>query len=258
MAFYWFLRFVVPLLYVVGVLAVAGAAAASITSEHEEDTWVSLTATDLTGREIIFAKLRGAMRRGRKFAELILLMVATGAIAGSIHAVSLPFLIAALLVYGWFAAALGVWISLQLRSTWRAQFLTITTLLLINVTGQGILNTLSRFGFAYQLWPGFTPHEIAKLMPDPGFFHQFYYATWPRSWWIRDIDDGLIWQTIVTVLSLLGYAALATLVTWHALRRFEVVAGRARRSRNAQPPALAHGKAKGSPSQQPSIDSITV
>ena len=62
--FYAFLHFVVPLLYLVGILAVAGAAAAAITSEHEEDTWVSLTTTDLTGREIVFAKLLGALRRG--------------------------------------------------------------------------------------------------------------------------------------------------------------------------------------------------
>jgi hypothetical protein len=40
---------------------VAGAAAASITSEHEEDTWVSLTTTDLTGQEIIFSKIFGAI-----------------------------------------------------------------------------------------------------------------------------------------------------------------------------------------------------
>ncbi|MFI5455420.1 MAG: ABC transporter permease subunit [Isosphaerales bacterium] len=244
-AFYWFLRFVVPLLYVVSILAVAGAASASITSEHEEDTWVSLTATDLTGREIIFAKLRGAMRRGRKFAELILLIAAVGAVAGSIHVLSLPFLIIVLSVYGWFAAALGVWISLQLRSTWRAQFLTITTLLLINVAGQGILNVLCRFGWAPQVWPGFTPYEISKLLPDLQFFQQLSSASWPRSWWVSDIDNGLAWQTIATVLSVLGYAALATLLTWQTLRRFEVVAGRARWSRETQPAAPAHGKAVG-------------
>ena len=54
---------VVPLLYLVGIVTVAGAAAAAITSEHEEDTWVSLTATDLTGREIVLAKLLGPLRR---------------------------------------------------------------------------------------------------------------------------------------------------------------------------------------------------
>ena len=65
----WFLYGVVPLLYVLGILGVAGSAAASITSEHEEDTWVSLTATDLTSREIVFAKIIGAMRRGRSLSD---------------------------------------------------------------------------------------------------------------------------------------------------------------------------------------------
>ena len=72
--FYWFLKVVAPLLYVVGILAVAGAAAAAITAEHEEDTWVSLTTTDLTGREILFAKLRGALKRGRRLAEVIIML----------------------------------------------------------------------------------------------------------------------------------------------------------------------------------------
>jgi len=242
-AFYWFLIWVVPLIYVVGILAVAGAAATTITSEHEEDTWVSLTSTDLTGHEIILAKLLGAMKRGRRFAELILLMATTGVVAGSIHVLALPFVVVALLVYGWFAASLGVWISLQLRSTWRAQFLTIAILLLINVTGQGVLNALSRFGFAVQLWPGFTPYEITRLLPDPLFLQQLSSASWPRSWLISDIDNGPAWQAIVAVLSVVTYTSLATLLTWHAMHRFEAVAGRARRLRGRQLAAPAGGKA---------------
>ena len=70
-----FLHGVVPLLYVLGILGVAGSAAASITSEHEEDTWVSLTATDLTGREIVFAKLLGALKRGRTACRIDRLLV---------------------------------------------------------------------------------------------------------------------------------------------------------------------------------------
>ena len=35
------------------LLAVAGASASCMTIEHEKDTWVSLTATPLTGREIL-------------------------------------------------------------------------------------------------------------------------------------------------------------------------------------------------------------
>jgi ABC-2 family transporter protein len=226
-----FVRVVAPLLYVVAVVGVAGAAAATITSEHEEDTWVSLTATDLTGREILFAKLRGALERGRRLAEVILILAVSAAVAGSIDVLSIPALIVSLTVYGYFAAVLGLWISLQLRSTWRAQFLTIASLLLINVTGQGALNMMSRLGFAPLVWPGFTPYEISKVFFEPQVVRLLADSSWPYSWRISAIDDGAAWQMIFTVLSLLGYTAFAALLTWHGLRRFEVIAGRARRTR---------------------------
>ena len=76
MAFMWFLRGVVPLVFFIGILGVAGTAAASITSEHEEDTWVSLTSTDLTAREIIFAKMLGSMKRGLIFGGVIVFFAA--------------------------------------------------------------------------------------------------------------------------------------------------------------------------------------
>ncbi len=241
MNFQLYVHLVIPVLYLLGSLSVAGGAAAAITSEHEEDTWVSLTTTDLTGREIILAKLVGALRRGRRFAELILLLAITAVIAGSIDPLSFPLLIVALVVYGWFTASLGVWISTQLHSTWRAQFLTIASLLLINVTGQGLLNALSRFGFAPQIWPGFTMVEVSKLLLDPSFISRLTAATWPRSWWVSSINDGLVWQSIFTALSITAYAALATCLTWDALRRFEFVAGRPRRSTSIQPPTSSLG-----------------
>ena len=234
-AFQAFLYWVVPSLYVLGILGVAGSAAASMTSEHEEDTWVSLTATDLTSREIVFAKIIGALRRGRIFIGLIILLTITGIVASPTSALSIPLLLVAMAVYGWTAAALGVWISLQLRSTWRAQFLTMACLLLINVLGQGILNMLARYGFAPQIWPGFTPHEISKLILDTQFIEHLSVAHWPRSWWVADMDNGPAWQAIFSVVSLSAYAALATLLTWHTLRRFETVAGRARRSTTPTP-----------------------
>jgi hypothetical protein len=229
--FYWFLRLVSPLLYVAAVLSIAGAAAASITSEHEEDTWVSLTTTDLTGREILVAKLRGAVKRGHRLAGLIVLLAIVGVAAGSIDVLSVPALIFALAVYGWFAAALGVWISLHLRSTWRAQFLTVAGLLLINVVGQGVLNISSQNGFGPQIWPGFTPSEISKLVLEPSFVWRFSGTSWPHTWRISAIDDSFAWQTISSALSLCGYGALAGLLFSHAVRRFDTIAGRARRTK---------------------------
>jgi hypothetical protein len=140
-----------------------------------------------------------------------------------------PALVLAIAVYGWFAAALGIWISMQLRSTWRAQFLTIALLLLVNVAGQGIVNMLSRYGYAPQVWPGFTPYEVGKLVMNPTFFLRFQGVHWPRFRRLWDIDDGPAWLAIFSILSVTGYTILATLLTFDALRRFEIVAGRARR-----------------------------
>ena len=50
-------------LSVLWMLAVAGSAAGSITSEQEEDTWISLVSTTLTGPEIIRAKMLVPLRR---------------------------------------------------------------------------------------------------------------------------------------------------------------------------------------------------
>jgi hypothetical protein len=112
-----YLQYVVPLLYLLDLMAVTGAAAAAMTAEHERDTWVSLTSTDLKGREIVLAKLLGSLRRGSWPAMVIMLMAIAGVIAGSLHPLSVPAVMAGLLAVGFAAAALGIWISLQLRST---------------------------------------------------------------------------------------------------------------------------------------------
>jgi ABC-type transport system involved in multi-copper enzyme maturation permease subunit len=235
--FFGFLKVVIPLVYLLWALAIAGAAAATMTSEHEDDTWVSLTATDLTGREIVLAKLIGSMWRPRRLFSVIVLLLAAGIGVESLHYLSLPSIVLAMAVYGWFAAALGVWISMQLRSTWRAQFLTIALLLLINLTGQGILNMASPRGFAPNDWPGFTPYEVAKLALEPPFFERFDFSGWPRFWQLWDVDESPEWLATFSIISLLGYGSLASVLTWHALRRFEVVAGRAQRRRGVLLPS---------------------
>jgi ABC-type transport system involved in multi-copper enzyme maturation permease subunit len=238
--FFYFLQSMIPVIYVFATVAIAGAAAASITSEHEDDTWVSLTTTDLTGREIVRAKLCGALWRARRLGGLVLLFVVAAIGVGSLHYLTLPCLALALAVYGWFAAALGVWISMYLRSTWRAQFLTVAMLLLINVTGQGILNMFWQRGFVPQVWPGFTPYEVHKLIMNPGFFGMLAAATRPQLTGTSLIADAPAWLAIFSVVSVVSYAGLAWLLTKAAIARFEIAAGRARRSvEPADPPKVA-------------------
>jgi ABC-type transport system involved in multi-copper enzyme maturation permease subunit len=233
--FYNFAYVAAALLYLVAAVRVAGAAASAFTSEHEEDTWVNLTTTDLTATEVVLAKLIGALRRGAWLAGVAVALAIAGVIVGPVHFLAIPALIVALVAFGWFAAALGVWVSIQLRSTWRAQFLTISGLLLINLAGQGIINTASRRGYAPLIWPGFTPYEISKLVFDPYYFGRLADLPWPQLWRIRDLDDGPAWLAVLSLASLAGYPTLAALLTWDSLRRFPIAAGRARRPGHPHP-----------------------
>jgi ABC-type transport system involved in multi-copper enzyme maturation permease subunit len=225
--FFIFLNFVVPLLYVAGILNVAGAAAAAITAEHEDDTWTSLTATDLTAWEIVLAKLAGALWRPRLYLIVILLLVMAGTAVGSLHPLSLAPLCLALFIYGWFTAALGICISLQLRSTWRAQFLTTSVFLLFNLSGQAVLSNVKQW--APLMWPGFTPYELSKTLLSANFIREWGdYSSLARGP-LPEMDYGPLWSTIFAGLSLACYLGGAIVLTLFAAHQFDRVAGRAHR-----------------------------
>jgi ABC-type transport system involved in multi-copper enzyme maturation permease subunit len=238
--FHTFISTTVPLLFLLGIIGVAGAAAASITSEHEDDTWLSLTATDLTGREIVFAKLRGALFGPRSLAAAGGALVLLGGLSGSLHPVGVLPIGVSTIVYSWFAAALGLWISLQLRSTWRAQFLTLSFLFLINLLGQGAYGVL--WPFQFPIWPGLMPVELARNAYRPDEWHSVA-ATLANGSFSSDLSPvGSPFRSLSGVFlgacSVLTYATLAGLLTWAALRRFEIAAGRPRRAFRRHPKSL--------------------
>ena len=107
-------------LYGLWVVGLATASAGSVTTEREEDTWISLVATPLEGREILRAKMLGAPRRCRGLAILMLALWALGAAAGALHPIALLTAPAMLAILTWFFVALGTWASLRSRTTTRA------------------------------------------------------------------------------------------------------------------------------------------
>ena len=148
---------------------------------------------------------------------------------------SVPFLIVALGIYGWFAAALGVWISLQLRSTWRAQFLTMACLLLDQRPRPGMLNMLSRFGFAPQLWPGSRRTRSASWSWMTSSSSVSRAAMAPILA-VSTMDDSLAWQDHLQRRQRAELCRVSQrFLTWHTLRRFEIVAGRAQPSHIGSP-----------------------
>ena len=110
------------------LLAVAGASASSVTVERDEDTWISLISTPLTGREILRGKVLGALWGQRGFAAVPVGLWTIGLITGTVH--PLGFL-GALLAFGlvtWMVVAVGVHASIRATSTSKALASTIVTL----------------------------------------------------------------------------------------------------------------------------------
>ncbi len=91
------------------LLAVAGASASSIAIEREKDTWVSLTATPLTAREILRGKVLGAMWNQRGFAAVLIFVYAVSLITGAAHPLGVLASIALLALLTWFVAIVGVY-----------------------------------------------------------------------------------------------------------------------------------------------------
>ena len=83
-----FLRVVCTFTYVLGGLGAAIAAACGITSEREQDTWISLISTPLSGEEIVRAKMIGAAWRMRWLGGFLVGLWTIGLICGAVHPIA--------------------------------------------------------------------------------------------------------------------------------------------------------------------------
>ncbi len=219
-----FLRFVTTFLYVITGLTVASSAAAAVSSEREEDTWLSLITTELSGAEILTGKMFGAFWSVRFFLFILVTLWGIGLAAGAIH----PFgVIAQALdytIYLWFASALGTALSLRARNTTRAMATTVGLLLGMNV---GYLMCCIPFGpdksvfFLVGCTPFLTAISLmsyADLWNLLGFETQRYYG--PGS------HRGQLLFTCLFSLILYGMGALV--LTLNAMFEFDRIVDRPR------------------------------
>jgi ABC-type transport system involved in multi-copper enzyme maturation permease subunit len=125
-------RIFTAVLYILSGLLMAAAAATSVTSEREKDTWVSLTATPLSGAEIIQGKFLGAIWRVRALLGALVLVWFLGVICGAVHPLGFLLAVFVTTVYLVFIALLGTYLSVRSRSSARAISGTIAILFFLN------------------------------------------------------------------------------------------------------------------------------
>jgi ABC-type transport system involved in multi-copper enzyme maturation permease subunit len=227
------LRATSTFLFVLLLLSVASAAAVSLTSEREQDTWTSLTGTLLTGREIVLAKIRGAVWSSWRLVLGLLIMWAVGLLAGGLFPLGVLTALLELLVFCWFTAALGVWISSCARNSTRALFAAIFAMLVLNAGYVALIPAAPSLE-SDLFFAGMMPYMLwLSLISYPEALHIYSGRPFVAG------DIGLVHYEaverfpLVCLASLVLYGMGALLLTWRAVERFEKLADRPRRSPGA-------------------------
>ncbi|HZW29958.1 MAG TPA: ABC transporter permease subunit, partial [Isosphaeraceae bacterium] len=129
-----YVRGITSLAELVALVVVAGAAAEGVAAERARGTWDSLLATPLSGREILPAKMLGAVWKARWGGLLLAGLWSAGLLAGSLHPLGVAAALSVLGVSTWFMAALGTYVSLVSRDVVQAMTRATATVVLLSGT----------------------------------------------------------------------------------------------------------------------------
>ncbi|SIN86661.1 hypothetical protein SAMN05444166_1346 [Singulisphaera sp. GP187] len=111
----------------------------SMEAERERDTWTGLIATPLSGWEIVWAKMWGALIRSRPAVILMVGLWTVGVLAGSVHPLGFIAALVGMAVTGVFVAGLGVYAGLMAVNGRDAKNLIGTLPYLLCLSGLAIL-----------------------------------------------------------------------------------------------------------------------
>jgi hypothetical protein len=127
-----FLRVFCTFIYVLWFLGIASSAASGLSSEREEDQWLALISTPLTGAEILRAKMIGPLWGLRNLAYLMFALWGSGLIVGSLHPFAVVACLIEFVVFTWFLSALGTFFSLRSKNSARSLASTMALLIFLN------------------------------------------------------------------------------------------------------------------------------
>jgi ABC-type transport system involved in multi-copper enzyme maturation permease subunit len=159
-------------LAVLAILPISAAAASSITSEREGDTWISLATTLLTPVEVIRSKQFGAIWCARWLGIGLIAILAAGLLLGAIHPIGLLAGIAILVTSAWMTSAIGVLASTLARNSTRALFVTavlVSVFVMLSSWPAGFWASLASYRDMRYMWSGdiATGYSQSSLVAPP-------------------------------------------------------------------------------------------
>lgn len=208
-------------------LIVAGVAATSVTVERACDTWDSLIATPLGGREILRGKMLGTAWKVRWGVALLVLLWLLGLVSGSLHPIGLVAAVVVLSVSIWFMIALGTYASLTSRDTAAASNRALIPALLLS--GSFLVCYIpSKFSTVFMgagsapfvNWLCLVSHgEIREVLSGEPTFRRLEEMN------IYSYESGL--RVLgACLISIAAFAAAAVCLSRAAFNRFDRVVGR--------------------------------
>lgn len=214
-----YLRLMIALTYACWAIGVASTASSCLTSEREEDTWISLLTTPLTPWEILRAKFFGALWSTRWIGVIWAMLFATGLASGSIHPVAILSTGTSTIVYLWFACSLGLTCSLRARTSTRAMAYTMVILLFCNCFYLMMFIPLfmTRFIETSLILIGVTPFVEGLGIVS---YADMAYFTDPSS------ISGASWRSLIefvtlSILSVTCYGVAALALSWMTVAQFD-------------------------------------
>jgi ABC-type transport system involved in multi-copper enzyme maturation permease subunit len=207
------------------LLGIAGTVAAGVSSEREDDTWISLLGTSLTGWEILRAKALGALWRWRIAGILVLTLWTFGLVAGAIHPLAYALSLALFTAYTAFSIAIGSAFSMRARSTTRAMLATVGVLFVLN---GGYLMCLFPLRSEFEgVWHAPVTWLVLHTSAAKYSAVQLLFGTYPQS---VNLQYNTVWIQLATCLtSLVGYSVVAAVLGVLTVDSFDRIADRPRR-----------------------------
>jgi hypothetical protein len=230
------LRILTTSIGVICILAVTVGGANAMTSEREDDTWISLVATPLEGPEIVVPKMIGMVWKVRFALFGVLLLDLVGMVCGSIHPMGVLFQSIELAAFLLFGTALGTFCSLKARSTWRSQA-TATGVLMV-VSG-GYLACCCPVMFqgrpSFLTFSGCMPMLLGFAPVAPWEYAEFFFVgktTIPGA--MAEVTSMIL----ASVCGTIGYAATGFALAFASVYGFDRAADRPRRDEFESPPPI--------------------
>jgi len=221
-----YLRFITTTIGTLTILSASVAGANTITSEREDDTWLSLITTPMSGQEIMLAKMVGILWNMRWAGLLLCILWIMGLVTGSVHLLGVLGQGIEILIFVSFAITLGTWVSMRSQSSCKSQAM--TTAILVTLMG-GYLTCLCPFMVrgrpSYLVFSGVTPFIQAVTLFSPSEYRDYLSG----SKLIGQSRDEAIEFVIACVGGTLGYGAGALYFLVSTVWGFDVAADRPRR-----------------------------